>query len=267
MIYEIVSVGDPREWGSEKYQTRYNAYPLDLKDPTGKVHLAVEWSRKLDSKAPTVGDKIAGDIQGGQHGNKLKVDYDATKELHGGSSGGGGTWSSTTTRTYQPESQRDPERSARILRQHSQDMALRCYELLGVKDVDLNQIFATADQFDGDVIAAGEKAAQGAGSVGGTPSSPPSAPREASPAPAQAPVDPVGLEELLEGAGFTPAQTTVVGRYIEDKFDPGQRASAEASLKDPERVQWAVQKLTEGAEHWSGEPLPTTTVEDESVPF
>lgn len=262
MIYEIVEVGAPREWASEKYDTRYNAYPLSLKDSTGQVHLAVEWSRKLDSKAPTVGDKIAGDIQGGQHGNKLKVDYDATKELHGGSTGSASA--PGRSRPYERESQRDPERSARILRQHSQDMALRCYELLGVKDVDLNQIFATADQFDGDVIATGEKAAQGAGSVGGTPSSPPSAPREASPAPAQAPLE---LEELLEGAGFTPAQTTVVGRYIEDKFDSSQRASAEAALRDPEEVRWAVQKLTEGAEHWSGEPLPTTTVEDESVPF
>lgn len=266
MIYEIVEVGAPREWASEKYGSRYNAYPLSLKDSEGKVHLAVEWSRKLDSKAPTIGDKIAGDIQGGQHGNKLKVDYDATKELHGGSTGGGDTRSSTTTRPYQPESQRDPERSARILRQHSQDMSLRYYELLGEK-ADLGQIFATADQFDRDVIAVGQhqQAAQGAGSVGGTPSSLPSAPpREASPAPAQAPVE---LEELLEGAGFTPAQTTVVGRYIEDKFDPSQRASAEASLKDPERVRWAKQKLTEGTEHWSGEPLPTTTVEDEDVPF
>lgn len=243
----VKSFGAGRPWSSP--DGKINLTFFETVFSRAGTDFTANWGKK--SGEPKVGETVEGEFFEKSGEQRFRI-----ASQGGGGGGGKSEWS--------PESQRDPERSARILRQHSQDMALRCYELLGVKDVDLNQIFATADQFDVDVIAAGEKAAQGAGSVGGTPSSPPSAPREASPAPAQAPLE---LEELLEGAGFTPAQTTVVERYIEDKFDPSQRASAEASLKDPERVRWAKQKLGEGAESWSGEPLPTTSRADEDVPF
>lgn len=247
----VKSFGEGRPWSSP--DGKINLTFFETVFSRAGTDFTANWGKK--SGEPKVGETVEGEFFEKNGEQRFRI------ASQGG--GGGGSATRPVHRSYEVESQRDPERSARILRQHSQDMALRCYELLGVKDVDLNQIFATADQFDGDVIAVGEKAAQGAGSVGGTPSSPSSAPREASPAPAQA----LELEKLLEGAGFTPAQTTVVGRYIEDRFDPSQRASAEASLKDPERVQWAVQKLTEGAEHWSGEPLPVTTPEDDDIPF
>lgn len=130
--FEVVSVGESREWESQKHNQRYYAYPVDLRDGAGKVHMAVEWSRKLDSDAPKVGDTIIGDIKGGQYGDKLAVDWDAMKEQGGGGwerkrlaeLGGSSGGSRSGPRTFKPESQFDPEKVARITRSHAQKVAV-----------------------------------------------------------------------------------------------------------------------------------------------
>lgn len=122
--YTVHSVGDPREWSSQKFGGRFLAYPVDLKDESGHLHMGVEWSRKVESDAPKVGDQIAGDIQNGQHGDKFKMDYEATKELGGSSGGGSPRPSGGSKREWKPESQFDPEKTARITRSHAQKVAV-----------------------------------------------------------------------------------------------------------------------------------------------
>lgn len=99
MKYTIKAVGDPREWSND--HGRFYAYPLDLKDEQGNLNMGIEWSRKVDSKAPEVGDELIGKIQGGQHGEKIKIDWDAMNgkggsggggSSNGSGSNGGGTW-------------------------------------------------------------------------------------------------------------------------------------------------------------------------------
>lgn len=116
MKYTIKNVGSPREWSSEKFGGTFYAYPLDLENENGHVIHGVEWSRKPDSDAPKVGDEIHGEIKGGPHGDKIKIDWDAMKGGSGGGSfsrGGGGKGN------WQPDHERDPQKVARIARSHA----------------------------------------------------------------------------------------------------------------------------------------------------
>jgi hypothetical protein len=197
--YTIAEVGDKREWSND--HGAFWAYPLTVEDSSGQKHLGVEWSRKQTSRAPEVGERVVAEIQGGPHGEKLKVDLNATKELSGGSTSSSGS-KSYEAKSWQPEAQRDPERAARILRQHSQEMALRLstHNARG-EAIPAEEVFELADLFDADVI----KAAQGVGVL-----SRPTG-NGAPPTPAQETQSNAEyLSKLLEEAGFDLAQVTVV---------------------------------------------------------
>lgn len=93
--YTVKRVADsPREWSSKQGGT-FLSYTVDLEDEAaGRVEAGVEWNRKPESKAPQVGDRIAGTIEPGKFSERFKMDYEATKELgsggpRSGSSGGG----------------------------------------------------------------------------------------------------------------------------------------------------------------------------------
>jgi len=102
-----------RDWNSQQGGPM-KEYRVHLAERDQR-HMNVEWSRKATSPAPTEGQQIEGTLEDrGQHGLKLKV---------APSFGGGGF--------ARPE---DPKRAARILRQHSQDMAMQAIRLA----VDLN---------------------------------------------------------------------------------------------------------------------------------
>ena len=195
-VYEIAAVGDPRDWRND--YGSYLAYPLDLKDQGGQVHLGVEWSRKVDpqtgqARQPQAGERVVAQIQNGPHGQKLKVDYDATKELNGGGgsthTGGSRNWG------WQPDSERDPERVARIGRSHAQEMALRYFaagghESLGSLETDQDTLARIVrpviDWFEMDVEeAAAQKAARAGGASTGNGSKDASPPVD-TPAPEQA---------------------------------------------------------------------------------
>ena len=243
--FTIAWVGSSREWESKRGD-HYLAYEVKVEGDDR----VIEWSRKPDSDPPEVGKTTPlADIENGSHGPKLKVDWSAVKQQ-------GGSTSSSGSKTYeakswQPEAQRDPERAARILRQHSQEMAIRYCALLGDR-VALDQIFAYANQFDADVI----KAAQ-AGGV--TSQAPPAAQETQSNA--------EYLSKLLEEAGFDLAQVTVVQRYIETNFDNERRTKVEAALKDITRAPKAYDQLKQETEAWTKEPLPVNDPASDDIPF
>jgi len=134
-----------RDWNSQQGGPM-KEYRVHLAEGDQR-HMNVEWSRKATSPAPTEGQQIEGTIEDrGQHGLKLKV---------APSFGGGGF--------ARPE---DPKRAARILRQHSQDMALRTLELseragFMALPEDAQAFFdlikRTADWFDKDANKAAER--------------------------------------------------------------------------------------------------------------
>ena len=82
------------------------------------------WQRKSPSEV-SVGDKVYGKLEKGEFGFRFYLEKEPDGgggfEAKAGSSGKKGNW--------QPEAERDPERAARILRQHSQEMAIRALNL------------------------------------------------------------------------------------------------------------------------------------------
>lgn len=145
MQFTITAVSDSvRDWSSQAGGPM-KAYRVHLKAADGTVHPNVEWSRKAASPSPTVGQQVEGELEDkGQYGFKLKV-----------TQRGGGNWGP------RPE---DPKRAATILRQHSQEMALR-YAAIKQAHGELDPakftpatLFQIVDMFDEDARAAGARA-------------------------------------------------------------------------------------------------------------
>lgn len=106
--YEIQAVaGQPRDWNSSQGGPM-KEYRIDLKDDAGAVIQNVEWSRKVSSPAPEVGQKLDGTISEGNFGPKFK-------QAAAGGGGGGGRF-------------RDPVEDAKTRRsiqmQHAQKAAV-----------------------------------------------------------------------------------------------------------------------------------------------
>ncbi len=274
-VYEIKHVAGPKEW-SGKYGPMLS-YTLDL-DHDGVVERAVELARKPESRAPEIGELVALDLEDGPYGTKAKLDFERTKELpqngvqmrsrkpspHEVSSGSKGSWT--------PESERDPERAARILRQHSQEMALRFVAYAGTTGpADFETMWCDdflkpiIDWFDQDVLQAGKRASEGT-KTGSTP--PPETASEP-PSPSSPDVLPVTHQELTEAldtAGVTiPAQRDAIAGYMAAELPTERIVKAVGNLvlrpddgdPDPTAKQARTLKaLKKATEEFTGKPLP-----------
>lgn len=111
MVYEITAVATGfREWNSQQ-GGQFFAYKITLKDPTGRVHENVEWSRKSSSAAPQVGESVEGELET-KTVNAASGPFQVTKFRKAQQAGSGG---------FRP---RDPKETAAIQRQHSQSVAV-----------------------------------------------------------------------------------------------------------------------------------------------
>lgn len=249
-VFTIQSVSEPKEW-----QGSYGpmlSYKLDLENG-GAVDRGVELNRKPESRAPQVGEQLAGHLEPGKFGDKLKIDFEATKELGGSRPSGGSSEARSGSKgNWQPESQRDPERAARILRQHSQEMALRYCALLGDR-VPLDQIFRIANQFDADVIGQTSNPTQDLAGQGDT--SPPPAP----PASDSGSAEHQEICEALDTAGLLyPAAKDFVADYMLSELPPERIKKAVGNLvgQDLELQAQTLSALRASAEQWSGKLVP-----------
>ncbi len=212
------------------------------------------WGKKAGE--PKVGESIEGEFFQKNGEWRFRI---ASKPQGGGSSGDG------SKRTWQPESQYDPERTARITRSHSQKMAVRALTAMGTfesKSADqlYNTLQSWIDWFEQDVAKAGQKAVQGAGDRDGSPPS-------GNPAPGQPSAsDERDLHQLLETSGVNSAAARVIANYVDSEFSPEQRGTAIDRLSDPNQQAVTTGKLKTLAEKFFGEPLPTDDP-DEDVPF
>lgn len=267
--YEVKQVSDKiRPWQS-KQGSENLSYTVDLLDKgADKTLCAVEWAKKKTSRPPEVGEEVVGHIEPGPYSEKLKVDYEETRALTGGTNardlgykGSGGKW--------QPESERDPERSARILRQHSQEMALRWVALLR-RDanpdpiVEVEQVFELADRFDQDVNKAGQAARGGAGNASSEPAPAP---------PSQPVVDLQECAEALDTAGLMsgPAQN-MVAEYMALHLSPELCEKAVRQLTnaaDLETQAMTLKALKANTEKHYKTPLPAhgDSPSDDDIPF
>lgn len=280
-VFTVKSVGpDPREWSSQHGGT-FLSYKVDLAEPDGKVAKGVEWNKKPESQAPQVSEEVVGHLEEGKFGPKFKIDYEATKELSQGNrpSGASSAPSKGSAKPWQPESERDPERAARILRQHSQEMAIRWAALLPDREnLTLAGILQYADAFDRDVQQAGQAAVQGAGvtrppanpqAQGGTPSTTPAPEQRSAPSEEIRDVE-MALSEPPSGQFISAAGRTVIANYMLCELPPEEllRACNQLTNKaDQGQQDMTLRAMKLRAEWWSGKPLPSSPPDEEPIPF
>jgi hypothetical protein len=276
--YEVKSVGaEPREWSST-HGGSFLSYKVDLAEDGGAVAMGIEWTKKPESQPPSVGERVVGHLEPGKFSEKFKIDYEATKELGGGASreaqtGTAGSRNGGGKRDWKPESERDPERSARILRQHSQEMALRAACSAGYFQGEItteklrDDLIPLVDFFDQDVNKAGQAAKQAQGSA--PPAQEGAAPLpSASPGPVSQPADDTHQYfcKLLEDAALNPDAASALATFIVEKFDNDQRRRAETGLKHLDTQKETLDKARYSYEKATGQLLPDPA-DDESIPF
>jgi hypothetical protein len=234
------------------------------------------WRRKAGDK-PEVGKSYYGTITEGNYGPMFK------KEKRPDGAPSGSAEASTGSKgTWQPESQRDPERAARILRQHSQSAAVTV--VLGdpgfadaSPDRKKEAIKEWTDWFDRDVHATGQATVQGAGAASQSPyrGSQGTSPANASAPEQRSAEDQQDVEMALDTAGMVSAPArAIVANYMLSELEPARLLKACNQLTnaaDLETQANTLQALKQMAERWSGEPLPTeasgATDPDDDIPF
>jgi hypothetical protein len=259
--YTVKRVADsPREWSSKQGGT-FLSYTVDLEGEGGKVEAGVEWNRKPESRAPEVGDRIAGTIEPGKFSERFKMDYEATKELSGGGSTGSSGGADYGRRGG--GGGKSPDQQASIVRQHSQEMAIRVLAAIGSPpELDTGALKTNLKDWT-DFFAADAGAAQAANRTGGSSSPQPSVPPQAS--------DTQGVHELLtelfvKAGEAEPIATLLTGWVIETQAVEKQD-KALAALREPESAAVVVKWAREGYEAKHG-PLPGVSTDiDDGIPF
>jgi hypothetical protein len=277
--FTVASVApEPREWSA--HGSTFLSYKADLQYPDGKLAKGIEWNKKSESQPPVVGEEVVGHLEEGKYGEKFKIDYEATKELGGGGSGSQSHETSTgspraSKGNWQPESERDPERAARILRQHSQEMALRYLALSNFKadatndgNVQRGQEFVArlADFFDQDVLQAGQavNSAQGnaARNEAGASTS-----QSASPGSSSPPADEAEFfSKLLQDAAMDAAAANELGKFMSAKFSIEQKQKAQRELGETQAQGDCIGRLRSAYEQSTSKVLPLAT-DDTDIPF
>jgi hypothetical protein len=244
--YTVKRVADsPREWSSKQGGT-FLSYTVDLEDSEGKLEAGVEWNRKPESRAPEVGDRIAGTVEPGKFSERFRMDYEATKELTGG-----GSTSSSGGQDYGRRNggAKSPDQQASIQRQVALKILAPTINSGGLTE----QVKATVVEIETFINAA---SGAGGGADTGT---------NRAPAPTQAPTH-QELHGLLEKAGLNSNASRVVADYALTHMSAEEQDAALEMLGNESRAKAAVQRLSEKAEKHFGSPLPSDNPDD-SIPF
>lgn len=251
---------------------------VDFQGADGETEEGVYWRRK-EGNAPEVGQVFNGEISDPKG-------YGAMFKQSKGSFGGGGSSGNkeytSKKKDWTPEADRDPERSARILRQHSQGLAVQVMIAQGAfRDVTDSAyaveneaaLKAWTDYFDADVHQAGKAALQGAGGPSGGVNPSASPPPPSPPAPGKQPVDLQEIETALDNAGLTdPKSRAAVATYMVGNLPDDRLTKAVNNIaqhEDLERQTKTLDALVEATEKQLGGPLPSEAKPDpdDDIPF
>ena len=258
----VEAVKDARDWQSDDGKIKLTFYTLDVKRESGMTQ-EVDHSRKQGGREPEPGEELDVIFEEGKYRPKMK-------KAPQGSFGGGSSERSTGSPkgNWQPESERDPERAARILRQHSQEMAVRMCIANGTADGEHGDriqgyLKAWADFFDQDVNAAGKAASQGAGASAISPAQASSP--ATTPAPEKPPAEDIAdiemaLNETPSGSFMGAEARSLVAEYMQTQLaaDDLTRACNQLTNKgDQEQQEMTFRAMCKRTEKWKGQPLPS----------
>lgn len=251
---KVLSVSGGKPWQDLTY--------YDMVFDRNGEDFACSWGKKSEG-APHVGEELEGEFYEKKPGEwRFRK---ASKSPSPGPSSGG-------KRDWQPESQRDPERAARILRQHSQGMAVQLYAAMKPSTAQPGQLrvflVEWADWFDADV---GQAATQAQGASASQESTfPPSSPPESGlpPAVEKQPADESHwwFEDHLMKAGLDGVGANRLATFILDRFSPEQGKRAEQGLSDFDTQAKTLADLESAFRKTEGEPVPKDDLV-EGLPF
>lgn len=274
----VDALKDARDWESDDGKIKNTYYTLDVKKADGAVE-EVDLGRKQGAPEPQPGEELEVVFEPGKFRRKIKL----APHQFGGSQPR--KFDSTkATKGWQPEQERDPERSARILRQHSQTTALeyayavKLFEGLNPEALGHDprakvpqSFWRLVDEFDQDVIQAGQAAREGqsptvSGTVGASSAdartAPPSAPADISRQECMEALDTAGLIEIA------PAEK--VADYMLSELPPDRFNKAINNLTYAGDTQMQGKTLsalkTATVTHF-GEPLPKDPPAEDDIPF
>lgn len=265
--FTVIGVHDKEEW-TGNYGAMVS-YVLDLEDESGFKSMDVKLNRKPESREPEVGETFIGNLESGKFGDKLKIDFEATKELKKG--GGGSQFRSSETSTGKPKGDVDwDRRNAEIRRQHSQQVAIEAVTLLGpAASGEQGPLRAAikdwADWFDIDAIGAGVRHSA-PDSNHPEPSVDLSGARTEEPSTSMPDDTHQWLESLLGVAGATHGARELA-LYAVNKLRPDQLKTLEGELNDHEQDRKAhgLKRLEASYEKAEGHPVPADNFDD--LPF
>lgn len=219
-----------------------------VKNQAGEVKDAY-WQRKPDADV-TEGDVVYGTVSEGEYGLRFKME-----KRPDGSGPGGGEFSGSRG------GGKSPDQQASIVRQHSQEMAIRWFTATtpGRSAATLDELRPVIDWFAEDANAAqtasGDQQHQRAGEDNVSPAAPP-----------QTPPTHQELHGLLEKAGLNSNASRVVTDYALTNMSAEEQDAALSMLGNPDRASAAVKRLSEKAEAHYGSPLPSDDPGDD-IPF
>lgn len=225
------------------------------------------WQRKAGSEV-SVGDSVYGKVEEGDHGLRFKLEPRPD--------GGGSTPASSAVgkREWKPESQYDPEKTARIGRAHAQHMSILTLTAMGTfQSVSAEQIGSKIKQwtdfYQQDVDQAAEQAANRAGGSPANPQEGAAPPSAASPSPGSQDKgqEHQWFKRLLEAAHMDPEPAHVLAEFVVEKFSPEQKARAEEGLEDSSSQPDTLAKLAESYEKLEKKSLPSGDPAGDSIPF
>lgn len=211
----------------------------------------VYWRRKMPATVE-VGNSYFGTIDNGKFGPIFK------KESPGGAGGGGG--GSGGGRSFKPESQFDPEKTARIGRAHAQTCALRYAAGQDLRLADaggLEDLLPIIDWFQADVDAAGEKA-KATAPVAAT------EPQQSAPAPPDNSKE--RFSRLGHEAGLPQGAADALAEFITSKLNEEQLDRARTGLESEGSRAATLNQLEEAYRGSEGKGLPGIDNHDD-IPF
>jgi hypothetical protein len=213
----------------------------------------VDLNQKPSTPAPTQGQEILGHLEDGKYRPRLKRDQAGTTTTSGGAasySRGG----------------KSPDQQRSIVRQHSQEMALRWIAIGGPPAVPDDEAAIKVLRYWTDFFEADANSAQAASEGGGSDaqqeasrSSPPSSPQNGQQTHER-------LAVLLEAAGVNDVAARTIADHAMTEMSAEEQDAAVEMLENETRRGAAVKRLSERTVKATGQPLPRPTADDE-IPF
>lgn len=222
----------------------------------------IYWRRKMPAEVE-VGKTYFGTVSEGKHGPMFK------KESPGKGGGGGGGGGGGSSRPWKPESQYDPEKTARISRSHAQGMALRYLEVNGETVDGMDELVPMIDWFEADVAKAAARSLDKAQAAAPAPTSSPAQQR-----PAPAAGNPDEEEEwrdkfraLLETKALDPYPAGLLADFIM-KLNEADQRRAWNGLGQLDTEMQTLKELETGYKNTEGKALPTAPAgAEDDIPF